>query len=76
MSLITTGCRVNQSDASRIRARMDGLPVTFVAPGAAADVVVVNACTLTRDADRSARAAVRRGLRAGARTILAGCLAT
>ncbi len=76
MAFITTGCRVNQADATRIRDALADLPVIFVDPRTPADVVVVNACTLTADADRVARAAVRRGLRGGAETFLAGCLAT
>lgn len=76
MSFITTGCRTNQADAVAVRAALADLPIRFVAPGAPADVVVVNACTLTRDADRTARAAVNRAVRSGAHTVLAGCLAT
>ncbi len=76
MSFITTGCRTNQADAAAVRAALADLPVRFVAAGAPADVVVVNACTLTRDADRTARAAVNRALRHGAQTVLTGCLAT
>lgn len=76
MAFITTGCRVNQADAAHVRSSLADLPVAFVDPGTQADVLVVNACTLTADADRTARAAVRRGLRARSRTVLAGCLAT
>lgn len=76
MAFITTGCRTNQADAAAVRAALADLPVRFVAAGAPADVVVVNACTLTRDADRTARGAINRALRHGARTVLTGCLAT
>lgn len=73
----TTGCRVNQADTERVRAALSGLPVVFVPPGRAADVVVVNACTVTAPAERDGRQAVRQAVRTGAPVVvLAGCMAT
>jgi threonylcarbamoyladenosine tRNA methylthiotransferase MtaB len=76
VALITTGCRTNQADSSAIRAALKEMPVQFVAQGTQADVVVVNACTLTADADRTAKKAINLAARQGAKPILAGCLAT
>jgi threonylcarbamoyladenosine tRNA methylthiotransferase MtaB len=44
--------------------------------GAAADVVVVNSCTITHDADADTRQLVRRAARGGARVVVTGCMAS
>jgi len=72
----TTGCKVSQADAEAARRALSDLPVAFVGPGEAADLVVVNACAVTRGAERDGRVFVHRGARSGASVILAGCLAT
>jgi threonylcarbamoyladenosine tRNA methylthiotransferase MtaB len=72
----TTGCKVNQADTEAVRQALADLPISWVAANAPADMVVVNACTVTRAADRDGRAAVNRASRSGASVFLAGCLAT
>ncbi len=73
----TTGCKVNQRDSERLRDALSDLPVAFVARKDEADLVVVNACTVTRAADRDGRAAVLQALRRpGVPVILGGCMAT
>ena len=58
-SVITFGCRVNQSDSLAFEEQ-------FVAAGAepapaeSADVVVVNTCSVTASADQGARQTIRR----------------
>jgi threonylcarbamoyladenosine tRNA methylthiotransferase MtaB len=68
------GCRLSASEteamvAALARASIDAAPVET------ADVVVVNGCTITHEADRDARAAVRRIHRANpaAKIVVAGC---
>ena len=76
-AVVTFGCRVNQADSLAIE---DG----FRASGAeaatadAADVVVVNTCSVTASADQSARQTIRRIVRnnPSARVIVTGCYAT
>lgn len=72
----TTGCKVNQFDTTSIMTALAGLPIEFCHPDEGADVVVVNACTVTMKADRDGRAYAYRAARTGARVVLAGCLAT
>ena len=76
-SIHTFGCRVNQADSleleERLRAR-GAVP----APADAADLVVVNTCTVTGAADRGARNLIRRIARrnASARIVVTGCYAS
>ena len=51
--------------------------VTPAAQGEAADVVVVNTCTVTREATKASRMAIRRAVRdnPGAKVVVAGCYA-
>lgn len=76
-SILTFGCRVNQADsmrlgeALRVRGAVEG-------PPAAADVVVVNTCSVTASADQAARQTIRRIARENpaARVVVTGCYAT
>lgn len=75
----TFGCRVNQYETEGLRERLlsDGVS-TAVSDFAAADLCVVNTCTVTREADRDALTLVRRIARRNpaARLVVTGCYAT
>lgn len=76
-SVITFGCRVNQSDSL-------GFEEQLIAGGAeaspadAADLVIVNTCSVTASADQGARQTIRRIARTNpnARIVVTGCYAT
>ncbi|HET9087521.1 MAG TPA: tRNA (N(6)-L-threonylcarbamoyladenosine(37)-C(2))-methylthiotransferase MtaB [Acidobacteriaceae bacterium] len=70
------GCRTNQSDGDSIAAAMECLGAE-PAPSQDADVVVVNTCSVTAEAEREARAYIRRAQRLspGARVVVTGCYA-
>ncbi len=76
-AIVTFGCRVNQSDSL-------GFEEQFLAAGAvpaaaeAADVVVVNTCSVTSTADQGGRQTIRRiaRLNPSARIVVTGCYAT
>lgn len=76
VALVALGCRVNRAD---LDALAGGLPEGFVVArdGEPADFVVVNTCTITSDADSTARQAIRRAAREhpGARIVATGCYA-
>jgi threonylcarbamoyladenosine tRNA methylthiotransferase MtaB len=76
-SVLTLGCRANQADSCELERslRAEGGEATNPA---AADVVVVNTCTVTAAADQAARNAIRRiaRLNPAARIIATGCYAT
>ncbi|MRS11535.1 MAG: MiaB/RimO family radical SAM methylthiotransferase [Actinobacteria bacterium] len=76
VAFVTLGCKVNQTESEAVAAE-----VGVHAPGCAladADVVIVNTCTVTGEADRKARKAVRHalGLAREPIVIATGCLAT
>jgi threonylcarbamoyladenosine tRNA methylthiotransferase MtaB len=76
-SIVTFGCRVNQADSLRLdeelRARGGA-----ESSSRAADVVIVNTCSVTATADQGARQAIRRVARENpsARIVVTGCYAT
>jgi threonylcarbamoyladenosine tRNA methylthiotransferase MtaB len=71
------GCRTSQADGDAISAALDALGAVQSSGVAQADVVVVNTCTVTADADRDARAYIRRIQRANpkSRIVVTGCYA-
>jgi len=76
-AIVTFGCRVNQSDSL-------GFEEQFLAAGArpapaeAADVVIVNTCSVTATADQGGRQTIRRiaRLNPSAKIVVTGCYAT
>ena len=73
----TFGCKVNQYESQAIRESLQaGGAREIEKPGEPADLVIVNTCTVTRDADRSARYWIRRLKRENpdSRLAVTGCL--
>ncbi len=70
------GCRAARADGEAIAALLRSSGAAESRP-AEADVIVVNTCSVTAEADREARAYIRRAhrLNAGARIIATGCYA-
>jgi threonylcarbamoyladenosine tRNA methylthiotransferase MtaB len=77
VAFATLGCRLNQVDTQQLQAALEARGFSTVPFGAAADVVVVNTCTVTARAEVSDRQAIRRARRAnpGARVVVTGCWA-
>ncbi|NDD27026.1 MAG: tRNA (N(6)-L-threonylcarbamoyladenosine(37)-C(2))-methylthiotransferase MtaB [Proteobacteria bacterium] len=71
----TLGCRVNQYDEEMLRREFFMRGFREVGLDDAADVYVINTCTVTRVADKKSRQMIRRALRANpeARVIATGC---
>ena len=76
-AVITFGCRVNQADSLGFEEELLASG-SVAAPAEAADVVVVNTCSVTASANQGARQAIRRIARTnpGARIVVTGCYAT
>src|SRR5688500_14656555 len=76
-SIITFGCRVNQADSlvieGDLRAR-GGVEV----PAEQAELLVVNTCSVTANADQAARQTIRRIVRnnPSVKVVVTGCYAT
>ena len=76
-AILTFGCRVNHADSLRIEEDLRARGGTE-ALSSAADVVVVNTCSVTATADQGARQTIRRIARENpsARIVATGCYAT
>jgi threonylcarbamoyladenosine tRNA methylthiotransferase MtaB len=76
-AVVTFGCRVNQADSLGFEEELLAAGAT-AAPPDAADLVVVNTCSVTATADQGARQTIRRIARdnPGARIVVTGCYAT
>lgn len=75
VSLITLGCRVNQSESSVIEGTLKENGVTIVGLKENPDFCIVNSCTVTSESDRNSRQMIRRAVRSGAEVIVTGCYA-
>ena len=75
--IVTLGCRTNQYESQGYVHQLRGLGYTPAEEGEAADVCIVNTCTVTESADSSSRHQIRQLLRdnAGAKIAVTGCMA-
>jgi threonylcarbamoyladenosine tRNA methylthiotransferase MtaB len=71
------GCRATQADGAALESLLAGKGLTAVSERAAADLVVLNTCTVTASADEDVRQTVRRVHRENpaARILVTGCYA-
>ena len=76
-AVITFGCRVNQADSIGFEEELRAAGAVAAAPEAA-DLVVVNTCSVTATSDQGARQTIRRVARdnPSARIVVTGCYAT
>jgi threonylcarbamoyladenosine tRNA methylthiotransferase MtaB len=76
-AIATMGCKVNQYDSAMIERRLAAAGMERVEFGQAADVYVVNTCTVTDRADSESLRIARRArrLNPAARVLMTGCLA-
>src|SRR5258705_1236671 len=76
-AVITFGCRVNQADSLGFEEELRAAGATSVPPDAA-DLVIVNTCSVTASADQGARQTIRRVARSnpGVKIVVTGCYAT
>jgi threonylcarbamoyladenosine tRNA methylthiotransferase MtaB len=76
-AVITFGCRVNQADSLHIEEQLAARGAQSASPEAA-DLVIVNTCSVTASADQGARQTIRRVARMNphAKIVATGCYAT
>ena len=60
ITFATLGCKVNQYETEALRRLFEERGWQVVSPGEAADVCVVNSCTVTAEGDRKTRQVLRR----------------
>jgi threonylcarbamoyladenosine tRNA methylthiotransferase MtaB len=73
VSVLTLGCRVNQSESSVIEGTLKKNGITIVDLKEKPDLCVVNTCTVTAKSDYNSRQLIRKAARAGAKVIVTGC---
>ena len=78
VALPTLGCKVNRYDSDTLARALAALGYTIVPAGQAADVYIVNTCTVTGGADAKSRKTLRRALKLNEQAILivTGCYAS
>jgi threonylcarbamoyladenosine tRNA methylthiotransferase MtaB len=75
--LVTLGCKVNQYETQHVKEALEASGYREAADGEAADLCVVNTCTVTHEADAKGRQLIRRLAQAnpGAALVVMGCFA-
>jgi threonylcarbamoyladenosine tRNA methylthiotransferase MtaB len=71
------GCRATQADGAALEAQLAGRGLAVSTERESADLVILNTCTVTAEADSDARSTIRRVHREnpGARIVVTGCYA-
>src|ERR1700678_2644984 len=71
------GCRATQADGAALEAQLAGRGLAASGDRETADLVILNTCTVTAEADSDARSTIRRVHREnpGARILVTGCYA-
>lgn len=75
--VVTLGCRTNQYESQAYQDQLKGMGYSVAADGEAADLCIVNTCTVTESADSSSRHEIRQLARQnpGAKLVVTGCSA-
>lgn len=76
-SIPTLGCKVNQFESAAMTRLLNEAGYDIVPPGRAADLTVINSCTVTHKADLEVKALIRKAIRLNpdGRIVVTGCLA-
>jgi threonylcarbamoyladenosine tRNA methylthiotransferase MtaB len=77
VSLSTLGCKTNQFESAAMQERLEQAGYTIVPFAQAADLVIVNTCTVTAATDAQSRSIIRRArrLNPSCRVVVTGCYA-
>ncbi len=77
VAFYTVGCRLNQSETAVLADRLTGMGYQKVAYGEPTDVLVLNTCTVTENAEADCRRVIRQTLRRSPHVFVAvtGCYA-
>jgi len=78
LKTVTLGCKVNQYETELVREGLVGIGYNDAASDEAADLCVVNTCTVTSEGDSKSRQTIRQLARQNpdARIVVMGCYAT
>ena len=73
VTILTLGCRVNQSESSLIEGSLKEQGFSIVSLSEKPDYCIINSCTVTAKSDYQSRQVIRRAVRSGAQVIVTGC---
>jgi threonylcarbamoyladenosine tRNA methylthiotransferase MtaB len=73
VTVLTLGCRVNQSESSILEGTLKENGATIVNLSEKPEYCIVNTCTVTARSDYTSRQLLRRASRTGAKIIVTGC---
>ncbi len=73
VSLLTLGCKVNQTETARMEGTLKGSGFQVVGLHESPDLSIINTCAVTAKSEYQSRQLIRRAQRAGARVIVTGC---
>jgi threonylcarbamoyladenosine tRNA methylthiotransferase MtaB len=72
-SILTLGCRVNQSESEVIEGNLKSHGFSKVVLSEKPDYCIINTCSVTAKSDYQSRQLIRRAVRSGAKVIVTGC---
>jgi threonylcarbamoyladenosine tRNA methylthiotransferase MtaB len=75
ISIVTLGCKVNQSESASIEGSLREAGHEIVASTETPDITIINTCTVTAKSDYQSRQMIRRAAKSGSRVIATGCYA-
>jgi threonylcarbamoyladenosine tRNA methylthiotransferase MtaB len=77
VSFTTLGCRLNQAESDSMAEDLATQGIEVAATGESPDLVVINTCTVTREATKASRQAIRRAVKHNpdAEVVVIGCYA-
>jgi threonylcarbamoyladenosine tRNA methylthiotransferase MtaB len=77
VAFTTLGCRLNQAESDSMAEDLATRGIEAAAKDESPDLVVINTCTVTREATKASRQAIRKAVKhnPGARVVVIGCYA-
>jgi threonylcarbamoyladenosine tRNA methylthiotransferase MtaB len=77
VAFTTLGCRLNQAESDSMAEDLATQGIEVAATGESPDLVVINTCTVTREATKASRQAIRRAVKHNpdAKVVVIGCYA-
>ncbi|HVF53861.1 MAG TPA: tRNA (N(6)-L-threonylcarbamoyladenosine(37)-C(2))-methylthiotransferase MtaB [Actinomycetota bacterium] len=77
VTFTTLGCRLNQAESDSMADDLAARGIAVAPGGDSPEIVVINTCTVTREATKASRMAIRRAVKShpGAKVVVVGCYA-
>ena len=75
VSVYTLGCKVNQYESQAVLEELERMGLSYAGENEAADICIINTCTVTTESDRKSRQTVRRAISENPKSlvIVTGC---